>query len=73
MASQFPVIGQQLTSNVGALRRSSIIGLIVGLLFLVWGAAGLAQAGLFTMAQVWNLQGPPGPAMCSGSGAPSCS
>jgi YihY family inner membrane protein len=61
VASQFPVIGQQLTSNVGALRRSSIIGLIVGLLFLVWGAAGLAQAGLFTMAQVWNLPGPARP------------
>ena len=45
VAAQFPVIGQQLTSNVGALRRSSIIGLIVGLLFLVWGATGLAQAG----------------------------
>jgi hypothetical protein len=29
--------------------------LIVGLLVLIWGASGLAQAGLFTMAQVWNL------------------
>jgi YihY family inner membrane protein len=61
VAQQFPVIGQQLTSNVGALRRSSIIGLIVGLVFLVWGATGLAQAGLFTMEQVWNLPGPARP------------
>ena len=61
VAAQFPVIGQQLTSNVGALRRSSIIGLIVGLLFLTWGAMGLAQAGQFTMMQVWNLPGPARP------------
>ncbi len=61
VASQFPVIGQQLTTHVGVLRRSSIIGLIVGLLFLVWGATGLAQAGLFTMEQVWNLPGPARP------------
>jgi hypothetical protein len=37
---------------VNELRRSSIIGLIAGLLFLTRGAAGLAQAGLFTMQQV---------------------
>jgi hypothetical protein len=28
---------------------------------LTWGATGLAQAGLFTMAQVWNLPGPERP------------
>jgi hypothetical protein len=27
----------------------------------VWGATGLAQAGLFTMEQVWNLPGPARP------------
>ena len=61
VAKQFPLIGQQLAGNVHALRRSSIIGLIVGLLVLIWGASGLAQAGLFTMAQVWNLPGPARP------------
>ena len=40
------------------LQRASVIGLIVGLLRLIWGASGLAQAGLFTMEQVWNLPGP---------------
>ena len=34
-----------------------MISLVVGLLVLVWGATGLAQAGLFTMEQVWNLPG----------------
>ena len=27
----------------------------------MWGATGLAQAGLFTMEQVWNLPGPARP------------
>ena len=61
VAGQFPHIGRQLTGNVHALRHSSTIGLIFGLLMLTWGATGLAQAGLFTMAQVWNLPGPARP------------
>jgi YihY family inner membrane protein len=58
VAGQVPLIGHELTSNVHLLRRSSLIGLIVGLATLVWGTTRLAQAGLFTMAQVWNLPGP---------------
>src|ERR1700730_3059488 len=47
VAGQVPLIGNQLT-HVHELRRSSIIGLIVGFVGLVWGAAGVAQAGLVT-------------------------
>jgi YihY family inner membrane protein len=61
VAGQVPLIGNQLTGNVHQLKRSSIIGLIVGVVGLVWGSAGLAQAGLFTMGQVWNLPGPARP------------
>jgi len=61
VAGQIPAVGSQLTEHVHQLRRSSVIGLIVGLVGLVWGATGLAQAGLFTMAQVWNLPGPARP------------
>jgi YihY family inner membrane protein len=61
VAGQVPLIGHELTSNVHALRRSSIVGLVVGLVVLIWGATGLAQAGLFTMEQVWNLPGPARP------------
>ncbi len=43
------------------LKRSSVIGLIVGLVGLIWGSTGLAQSGLFTMEQVWNLPGPARP------------
>ena len=34
---------------------------MAGLLALTWGTTGLAQAGLHTMAQVWNLPGPARP------------
>jgi YihY family inner membrane protein len=61
VAGQFPLIGKHLTGNVGQLRQSSVIGLIVGLAGLLWGSSGLAQAGLFTMEQVWNLPGPARP------------
>ncbi len=42
VAGQVPLIGHQLTGNVHELQRSSLIGLIVGLIFLVYGATGLA-------------------------------
>ncbi|MGH3297980.1 MAG: YihY/virulence factor BrkB family protein [Trebonia sp.] len=61
VAGQVPLIGHQLTENVHQLQKSSVIGLIVGLAALVWGSTGLAQAGLFTMEQVWNLPGPARP------------
>ncbi len=61
VASQVPIIGTELTGNVHQLRKSSVIGLIVGLASLIWGTTGLAQAGLFTMEQVWNLPGPARP------------
>jgi YihY family inner membrane protein len=58
---QFPYIGQQLAGNIHGLKRSTIPSLIVGLLLLVWGVTRLAQAGLYTMEQVWNLPGPARP------------
>ena len=61
VAGQVPLIGHTLTENVHQLQRASLTGLIVGLVILIWGAAGLAQAGLFTMEQVWNLPGPERP------------
>jgi YihY family inner membrane protein len=61
VAGQVPLIGHQLTGNVHVLKRSSVIGLIVGLASLIWGSTRLAQAGLFTMEQVWNLPGPARP------------
>jgi YihY family inner membrane protein len=61
VANQIPLLGTTLTGNVHELQRSSTIGLIVGLVVLIYGTTGLAQAGLFTMEQVWNLPGPARP------------
>jgi YihY family inner membrane protein len=61
VANQVPLLGHTLTGNVHQLERASKIGLIVGLVGLIWGSTGLAQAGLFTMEQVWNLPGPARP------------
>ena len=61
VAGQVPLIGTELAGNVHQLQRSSLIGLIAGLATLIWGTTGLAQAGLFTMEQVWNLPGPARP------------
>jgi YihY family inner membrane protein len=61
VAGQFPVISKPLSQNVHQLRQSSVIGLAVGLLVALWGSSGLAQSGMFAMAQVWNLPGPDRP------------
>lgn len=55
--SQFPIVGNQLTSPNGihALRRSSVVGLVVGLIGLLWGALGAAQVAQRAMAEVWNV------------------
>jgi YihY family inner membrane protein len=58
---EFPVVGNTLGSNIHGLHRSSVIGLVVGVLGLLWGSTGLAQSGLFSMSQVWNLPGPDRP------------
>src|SRR6266516_3080718 len=61
VAGQFPVISDQLSHNVHQLRRASVIGFVAGLLIALWGSSGLAQSGMFAMAQVWNLPGPQRP------------
>jgi YihY family inner membrane protein len=55
---QFPLIGKELTNNIHGLKRATGASLVIGLLLLVWGVTKLAQAGLFTMEQIWNLPGP---------------
>jgi YihY family inner membrane protein len=54
---QFPVIGEQLRTNVHALERGSGLGLAIGLLWLVWSSVGISQAGQQAMAEVWNIRG----------------
>ncbi len=55
--SQFPVIGKQLGGHNGSasLRQKSIVGLVTGLLALVWGSLGVTKAGQRAMSDVWNI------------------
>lgn len=59
--ADFPIVGRQLGDNIHALHRSSVVGLVVGLVGLLWGSLAFSQAGLFSMSQIWNLPGPERP------------
>ncbi len=59
--AQFPIIGTDLQKNIKALHRNSVISLVISVVGLLWGSLGLAQNGIFTMSQVWNLPGPDRP------------
>jgi YihY family inner membrane protein len=58
---QFPIIGTDLQKNIKALHRNSVISLVIAVIGLVWGSLALAQNGIFTMSQLWNLPGPERP------------
>ncbi|HWC37114.1 MAG TPA: YihY/virulence factor BrkB family protein [Acidimicrobiales bacterium] len=53
--AEFPIIGNQLGSNIHSLNKSGPFALIVGLAGLLWGAQGVSQAGQYAMAEVWNV------------------
>ena len=55
--SQFPIVGSQLTgpNGVHSLRASSVVGLAIGLMVLIWGSLGVTQAAQQAMAEVWNV------------------
>jgi len=54
---EFPVIGNKIGENIHVLHRNSVLGLVVGILWLLWGAQGAIQSGQFAMAEVWNVPG----------------
>jgi YihY family inner membrane protein len=57
--SQFPIVGNQLSgaNGIHKLKSGSVVGLIVGLVGLVWGSLGITQASQRAMAEVWNVPG----------------
>ena len=55
--AQFPIVGQHLLANIRAVERGSAIALTVALVALLWSAQGVAQSGLFAMAQIWGVPG----------------
>jgi YihY family inner membrane protein len=54
---QFPVFGQQIGRNVAHPLTGSAVGLVFGVVVLLYGALGVAQAAQHAMAQVWNVPG----------------
>jgi YihY family inner membrane protein len=55
--SEFPVVGEQIGEDASQPLTGNGVGLAVGLLLLVYGSLGVAQAGQHAMAQVWNVPG----------------
>jgi YihY family inner membrane protein len=53
--SGFPVIGEQIKVNPRSVEAGSVVGLVVGLLLLLWGALAVAQAAQHAMAEVWDV------------------
>ncbi len=54
--ADFPVIGDQLRTNVHSLHGSTW-AVVIGVLGLLYGSLGIAQTLQFAMAQVWNIPG----------------
>jgi YihY family inner membrane protein len=55
--SQFPVVGTKLSTNIHGLQGRSIFGLIVGILFVLWGSQGALQTAQYAQAEIWNIPG----------------
>jgi inner membrane protein YhjD len=51
---QFPIIGDQLASNVGSLRGNGF-ALLIGLVTALWGGLGVANAAQDVLATVWMV------------------
>lgn len=51
----YPILGPAAHQLAGKKLQGSPVALIVGVLGLLWGATGLAQAAQFTMEEAWNI------------------
>lgn len=54
--SGYPIIGQAATALGNNTMKGQPLALVIGLLGLVWGSQGLAQAAQFTMDEAWNVE-----------------
>ncbi|MGH8979884.1 MAG: YihY/virulence factor BrkB family protein [Acidimicrobiales bacterium] len=59
--TQFPIVGTDLRKNITSIDHRSIFGIGVGIFGMLWGSLTLAENGIFSMMQVWNLPGPQRP------------
>lgn len=53
--SSYPIINQAASGLDRGTMHGSTLALIVGILGLIWGSQGLAQAAQFTMDEAWNV------------------
>lgn len=51
----FPLVGSELGHNVHALKKSSVIGLVISLVALAYGCTGLAGSGMFVVNEAWGV------------------
>jgi uncharacterized BrkB/YihY/UPF0761 family membrane protein len=52
---EFPVIGSNFRASSGSTLHGSVLGLVIGLIGLVYGAQGVTQTAQDAMATVWNI------------------
>ena len=52
--AQYPVIGPQIKSNLGSISGSGL-PLVIGIVFLLFGARGVANAMQYALCKVWEI------------------
>jgi YihY family inner membrane protein len=55
--SQFPIVGSRLSTNIHGLHDHSVLGLVAGILGVLWGAQGGMQTAQYAQAEIWNVPG----------------
>lgn len=55
--SQFPIVGTKLSTNIHGLHDRSMLGLVVGIVGVLWGSQGALQTAQYAQAEVWNIPG----------------
>ncbi len=55
--SQFPVVGTKLSTNIHGLQGRSILGLVVGIVVVLWGSQGAIQTAQYAQSEIWNIPG----------------
>jgi YihY family inner membrane protein len=70
--SQFPIVGTKLSTNIHALRDRSVLGLVVGILGVLWGSQGAMQTAQFAQAEIWNVPGVVRPSFWARLGRTAC-
>ena len=55
--SEFPIVGTKLSSNIHGLHDRNVVGLVAGLIGVLWGSQGALQTAQYAQAEIWNIPG----------------